>query len=268
MPHNWGMISDGATFEALVQSLLFFEKPGTFLFGRPGKDSGQDARSAGGETVYQAKFHKDCSMDTAVSDALSELDKIREYSKPDHNNHKHWKNAKIWVLASNFSINSNDHQKWVDEVIPEFSKEGLSAEYWSLDEVEAMLSRHPYVADNFFAGLNRNFLSLNEAYRSVTSENFGELMYSVREMGRETEAASVRQFLENEQKSILPIIGFGGVGKTRFLYERGIECSNEGWRVFWANTETMTDSTDWFKGITIEDRVLVLANEPDDPKFI
>ena len=268
MPHNWGMISNGATFEALVQSLLFFEKPGTLLFGRPGKDSGQDARSADGETVYQAKFHKDCSMDTAVSDALSELEKIREYRQPDHNNHKHWKNAKTWVLASNFSINPNDHQKWVDKVIPEFSKEGLSAEYWPLDEVEAMLSRHPYVADNFFTGLNRNFLSLNEAYRSVTSENFGELMYSVREMGREIEAASVGQFLENEQKSILPIIGFGGVGKTRFLYERGIECSNEGWRVFWANTETMTDSADWFKGITIEDRVLVLANEPDDPKFI
>lgn len=268
MSHNWGMISDGATFESLAQSLLFFERPGTILFGRPGPDSGQDARSADGAVVYQAKFHRVSSMDDAISDALAELDKIKEYRKGEHKNYTHWKNAKSWILIGNFSVNPNDHQKWVAGVVPHFSAAGLSAEYWSREKLDAMLAGHPDVADNFFSGRNRNFLSLNEAYRSVISENFGELMYSIKELGRDSTICDMRKFLEDNQCNIIPVIGFGGVGKTRFIYERGVEYCNEGWRVFWANTETMTDSSDWFRGISAEDQVLVLANEPQSAKFV
>ena len=262
------MISDGATFESLVQSLLFFEKPDTILFGRPGKDSGQDALSGDGKTVYQAKYHKICSMNDAITDALSELEKIKKYKAETHPNYQHWKNVESWILISNFSINPNDYKEWEKRVIPLFEEIGLFADYWSLEKLEPLLSKNADVSDNFFSGQNRNFLSLNEAYRVVTTENVGELMYAIDEIGRNSEKEKVRKFLENKTQNILFVIGFGGVGKTRFLYERGIEYSNEGWRILWANTETMTDSSDWFKGVSADDKVLILANEPENKKFI
>ncbi|MBR3583858.1 MAG: hypothetical protein IKO01_10510 [Kiritimatiellae bacterium] len=48
---NWS-IFDGAEFESLIHVLLFFTEPGITLFGRSGKDSGQDAISGDGTHVY------------------------------------------------------------------------------------------------------------------------------------------------------------------------------------------------------------------------
>src|SRR5262249_27561760 len=58
---NWGLITSGATFEALATTLIFFEDPKAALFGRRGKDGGQDARSGDGARVFQAKHHEDGS---------------------------------------------------------------------------------------------------------------------------------------------------------------------------------------------------------------
>ena len=45
---DWNLIASGATFEALATTLVFFEDPKAALFGRRGKDGGQDARSGDG----------------------------------------------------------------------------------------------------------------------------------------------------------------------------------------------------------------------------
>lgn len=52
---RWGAIASGATFEALATTLVFFEDAKAALFGRRGKDGGQDARSGDGTRVFQAK---------------------------------------------------------------------------------------------------------------------------------------------------------------------------------------------------------------------
>ena len=101
---NWGMISDGGAFESLMHALLYAEDPGTVLFGRPGPDAGQDARSADGTVVYQAKYRQGLDMDEAIKLALKELEKIKEYRQTTHVNAVHWKHASRWVLVANFSI--------------------------------------------------------------------------------------------------------------------------------------------------------------------
>ena len=40
---KWGAITSGATFESLATTIVFFEDPKASLFGRRGKDGGQDA---------------------------------------------------------------------------------------------------------------------------------------------------------------------------------------------------------------------------------
>jgi hypothetical protein len=49
---NWEMIQDGGVFESLMHAILYAEDPSTILFGRPGKDAGQDARSLDGVPWY------------------------------------------------------------------------------------------------------------------------------------------------------------------------------------------------------------------------
>ncbi len=108
MSINWGMISDGGVFESLVQTLLVAEDPGTLLFGRPGKDAAQDARSADGLVVYQAKFRQMAGMDNMIAIAKTELEQIKKYRDPSHSNYQHWRNANRWILIGNFQINPND----------------------------------------------------------------------------------------------------------------------------------------------------------------
>ena len=82
---EWNLITSGATFEALATTtLIFFEDPKAALFGRRGKDGGQDARSGNGTRVFQAKHHEDGSVAKAIADAKKEAAKIVEYRKPSH----------------------------------------------------------------------------------------------------------------------------------------------------------------------------------------
>lgn len=53
---NWAKIGDGATFEALMEAVVFAEDSSARLFGKPGKDQAIYARSADGTKVYQAKY--------------------------------------------------------------------------------------------------------------------------------------------------------------------------------------------------------------------
>jgi hypothetical protein len=63
---NWGVIHDGGTLESLMHAILYAKDQGIILFGRPGKDAGQDARTADGSTVFQAKYRQHLNMDGAV----------------------------------------------------------------------------------------------------------------------------------------------------------------------------------------------------------
>jgi hypothetical protein len=75
----WGMIGSGPTFQALASTLIFFEDAEADLFGRPGKDGGQDARSGDGTLFYPAKFRKDAPAAAAIADAKAEAEKISHY---------------------------------------------------------------------------------------------------------------------------------------------------------------------------------------------
>ena len=48
---DWKLITGSSHFEGLVRTLLRFEDHKAQLFGRPGKDGAQDARSGDGSTV-------------------------------------------------------------------------------------------------------------------------------------------------------------------------------------------------------------------------
>jgi len=135
---NWAMVSDGGIFESLMHAILFAEDAGTLLFGRPGKDAGQDARSSDGNVVYQAKYRKGLTMDGTIVLAKEELSNIKKYSDSKHSNYKHWKDAQRWVLVANFSINPNDHLKWTKLVLPEFQKNGIIAEYWDIESARGV----------------------------------------------------------------------------------------------------------------------------------
>ena len=75
---NWGLIHDGGILESMMHAILYAQDPQTILFGRPGKDAGQDARTADGHIVFQSKYRDGMDMDVAVSLALEELEKIKK----------------------------------------------------------------------------------------------------------------------------------------------------------------------------------------------
>jgi len=100
------------------------------LFGRPGKDGGQDARSGDGTRVFQAKYHEDGSAAKAIADAKKEAAKIVEYRKPGHARYEQWHGVTHWHLVTNAPFNTTDRQRWDTEVVPLFAAQGLNADYW------------------------------------------------------------------------------------------------------------------------------------------
>ena len=74
---SWGMVTDGATFESLMQALAYANEPGVRMFGRLGKDQGMDARSSDGTRVYQAKYIGNHSFEEAIERAKKELTKFQ-----------------------------------------------------------------------------------------------------------------------------------------------------------------------------------------------
>jgi hypothetical protein len=103
---NWGLIRTGETFDALATTIVFFEDGGARLFGRRGRDGGQDARSGNGEIVYQAKHHADPVAAKAIADAKREADNIAKYEQAGHPRQSQWVGVTEWVLVTNASFNS------------------------------------------------------------------------------------------------------------------------------------------------------------------
>src|SRR5712692_8696105 len=108
---EWNRITSGAMFEALATTLIFFEDPKAALFGRHGKDGGQDARSGDGTRVFQAKHHEDGSAAKAIADAKQEAAKVVEYRKPGHARSEQWKGVTHWRLVTNASFSDPARQR-------------------------------------------------------------------------------------------------------------------------------------------------------------
>ena len=167
---NWGLITNGATFENLATTLVFFEDSKAALFGRRGKDGGQDARSGDGRRVFQAKHHESHSSKSAIADAKKEAAKIRQHRDPNDSRYAQWQGVTHWRLVTNVPFNPTDDQTWKAEVVPLFAKIGLTADYWEQANLDALLNKHPEVNRAFFENEARAFLSIPEILESLPSD--------------------------------------------------------------------------------------------------
>jgi hypothetical protein len=260
---KWGSITSGATFEALATTIVYFEDPKATLFGRRGKDGGQDARSGDGTCVFQAKHHESASAASAISDAKKEATKIEGYRQPGHARHAQWQGVTHWRLVTNASFNPTDKQKWDTEVVPLFTKQGLTADYWERQNLEALLDKHPEIHRSFFENETRAFLSLPEVKeRLPAQEPFLRRDELGPFCGRAEEKTTLRAFLASD-KLFLVVHGAGGTGKTRFVVDAGDEIAGEGeWQVLWANVESMTATGSWFEAIDTARATMLIVDEP------
>lgn len=246
---NWSGF-DGAEFESLVHSLLFFEEPDIVLFGRPGKDCGQDAISGDGRHVYQAKYGQILKMDDAISRSKAELAKIREYRQKNHKKHPFWAAVTHWTLVANFETNPFDREKWEREIVSKNADLNLELDYWDVSKLEALLTLYPDVEQAYFTGRNRSFAGLWEARHFLEQGRSGEYFFATQAYGWENQFHKLDEFEKSNQLRFLFVHGKAEVGKTRFLYEAGTRLSEKGWRVFWGLPESMSLSNAWMRGIT------------------
>jgi hypothetical protein len=254
-------------FQSLVNTLLLFEYPETRVFGRSGKDAGQDARSLDGKTVYQYKYHTHATTSKIISDANGELLKIAKYRRPSDDRHVHWQHAVEWVLVSNVVVNPNDMLRWDKEIVPEFSKIGIKANLWGVEELQKLLTMHSHVAEAYFEGQNRSFLSLGEAYEYTNADELGESGLKVSLVGRDSELAEIDAFLKAGEK-VICVHGPGGVGKSRLLLEIGSAAEKANWQVLWGIEASLAKNGQWFSAILYTRPTLLLLDEPQDSDLV
>jgi hypothetical protein len=260
---KWASISSGVSFEALATTIVYFEDPKAALFGRRGKDGGQDARSGDGTRVFQAKHHESGSAARAISDAKKEATKIEGYRQPGHARHAQWQGVTHWRLVTNATFNPTDKLRWDTEVVPTFTKQGLTADYWERQNLEALLDKHSEIHRSFFENETRAFLSLPEVMeRLPVQEPFLRRDELGPFCGRAEEKTALRAFLSSD-KLFLVVHGAGGTGKTRFVVDAGDEVASEGaWQVLWANVESMTATGSWFEAIDTARATMLIVDEP------
>jgi hypothetical protein len=265
--YNWSAITDGDVFQSLVSTLVLFEEATARTFIRSGKDGAQDARTADGKQVWQAKHHRSPTISKAIADALEELEKIKEYRKSSNSNYELWKNVTEWTLVTNLEMNAASQLRWENEVLPEFKKEGIGANLWAKEKLEALLTKFPHVAAAYFEGQNRCFLSLAEAFNQAKSDRIGAAGLRASLEGRQSERGSIEAFLGGTKKLIC-VHGPGGIGKSRLLLGVGEIANSKGFEVVWGQEATLSSSSDWFSAITSERRTLLLLDEPKDPRLL
>lgn len=266
---NWGLITFGSTFEALATTIIFFEDPKAALFGRRGKDGGQDARSGDGIRVFQAKHHQDGLARKAIASAKKEAKKIASYRIEGHGRYEQWKGVTCWRLVTNAAFNPTDREVWDKEVVPLFVQLGLDADYWEQSNLDALLDNHPEIDRSFFHGEVRAFLTVQEIRDQLPKE---EIYLQRKELGgffgRDRELKEVRDFLDSDA-TFLVVHGSGGVGKTRLVVQAGEDVAGEGsWRVLWANVASMNTSGTWFEAVVPEQATMLIVDEPDDEHIL
>lgn len=253
-----------------MRTLVYFEDSKATLFGRSGKDCGQDALSGDGIRVFQAKYHQSESAASAIRDAKDEAEKIEKYRKPEHTScYLKWKDIKRWRLITNAVFNPTDHQRWKDEIEPLFAKLSLEADYCEQAGLDALLDKYPEVDRAFFRGETRAMLSIPEVLEKIpNAEPFLPRAATSHFYGRKIEMNVLNEFLASD-KLFLVIHGAGGVGKTRFMIEAGQSIAEDGsWQVLWANTATMAYSGNWFEAVVPERQTLLLVDEPEDSQIL
>ena len=266
---NWRLSRTGEPFEALATTVIFFEDGGARLFGRRGRDGGQDARSGDGQTVYQAKHHLRPTAAKAIDDAKQEAEKIANYRRVGHARREQWKTVTNWVLVTNASFNPTDDQVWATDVVLLFATLGLKATYWEEATLDGNLDKHPEVDRAFFQNENRVFLSAPEACLRVADDDpFTQREDVAPYVGRESDLAALDAFLVGN-KCYLQVHAAGGTGKPRFLLEGACEIAAKGeWQVLWANVCTMNASSTWFDAVVPERPTLLIVDEPDDERLV
>lgn len=266
---NWGLITSGETFESLVTTLIYFNDPAAALFGRRGKDGGQDARSGDGKKIFQAKHHQNESAASAISDAKSEALKIEKYGHEGHARYEQWKQIKHWHLITNAVFNPTDRLRWDKEVVPLFERLGLTAEYWEQANLNAELVRYPEIQRVYFENETRAFISIPEQkMRFLESEVYLNRKKPTPFHGRDDEIWKIKEFLDSSTAFLL-VHGRGGIGKSRLLIEAGDEIAVDGsWQVLWANIESMTTNGSWFDGVATARPTILIVDEPRDDRIL
>ena len=135
-PFDWSAIGTGNVFQSLVSALILFEEPAARTFIQLGKDGAQDARTADGKRIWQAKYHYVPTIGKTIRDALTELAKIAIYRTPTNPRYETWRYAVQWILVTNTPMNAAAYQRWVEEVVPKFKAIGLDAELWPKEKLE------------------------------------------------------------------------------------------------------------------------------------
>lgn len=265
---NWSGF-DGAEFESLVHSLLFFEEPDVILFGRPGKDNGQDAISGDKTHVYQAKYGSALGIKDAVARSKIELDNIRKKLCPDNEDYKYWSNVKHWTLVANFAKNPSDQAKWESEIVSAYSDLHIDLDYWDAAQLESLLLKYPDVEQAYFSGRNRSFVGLWEARRFVEKGIYGEYFFGTKAFSWEEHFAKVDEFAASPAKRFMFVYGKAEIGKTRFLYESASRMSANGWRVFWGLADSMSCSDAWMTGITgANKKICLIVDAPKSSRLV
>src|SRR6266542_3713057 len=147
---KWGTITSGVTFESLATTIVFFEDPKASLFGRRGKDGGQDARSGDGTRVFQAKHHVTGSAAAAIRDAKSEAEKIEKYRQPGHSRHEQWQGVTHWRLVTNAAFSG--FYAALEASVPTMT---ASQRLALADVLEAVAPFHPREAASLVGALRR-----------------------------------------------------------------------------------------------------------------
>lgn len=266
---DWSKIGNGATFESMLGAILRHEDPNIEVFDRPGKDSGMDARSSDGKKVFQAKFISDLKFSKAIDEAKKEIEKIIKYKDATHPNFSLWKDVKEWCLITNAEINPKDKEKWENEVEAIFKKNGFQkANFIHGQELVEKIIALPSIKDEYFEGESRVLLSLAEGKEKVCNDPIALKGLQIKVKGRDTEFNLFQEFLKNNDKKVLPVIGAGGVGKTRFSLECGYLASDAGWDIYWANPASMESSSKWFRSIVPGRKTLLIIDEPESEKTL
>jgi len=268
MDFNWDRIKDGETFQSLINTLIIFQDHKAKIFGRKGKDAGIDALSSDGTIVYQHKLRS--TQDEIIAAAIKDLNQIKKYRKPGHKNYPLWKDIKKWYLTTNVAFNPFNFKRWRDTVVSAFKNEGFDEiKIWDKSEIEAKLINFPEIQGAFFEGENRIFFSLQEEKKILSTNEIFKYGFDTKYVGHSAEFKKVDSFIKNDTHLILPVIGSGGVGKTRFIFEAGNKTLDEGWGdVFWVNIDELEISITWFNALIPGRNTLLLLDEPENPNLL
>ena len=265
---NWTKFN-GAEFESLVHAILFFTEKDVLLFGRPGADRGQDAITGDRSHVYQAKYGKMLSMADAIGRVKKELEKVQEYRKPGNVNYDFWKNVKSWTLIANFEKNPDDEKRWGDEIEMVYATPDFKIDYWDATELDNRLVGLQDVEAAYFGGRNRCLLSLWEEGEVLKSGLNGKYYFTASMVGRSKQISAVGRFVQDPERRFLFVRGLEASGKTRFLFEVASQLAENGWRVFWGLSESMSSSDLWMQGISNTcEKTLLIVDDPRDANLV